>query len=74
MPRGAEILSTQFQGEQLVMWALCEPNAIQHNRLIDIFGTGHPVDDTKRNFIGTAQQPNMPLVWHVFEVVDERII
>ena len=68
MPVSAEILSVQFQGEYLCLWAAVNPSEKKHARVIHIFGTGHPIPDaTKIRFIGTAQQFDGRLVWHVFE-------
>lgn len=70
MPQGAEILTAQFQGETLCLWALVNPERPTNERVIEIFGTGNPVwvdMGVSRKFIATAQQPDTPLVWHVFE-------
>lgn len=70
MPEGAEILSVQFQGCLLCLWALVNAARPTTERVIEIFGTGNPVYcdmGIERKFIATAQQPDLPLVWHVFE-------
>lgn len=70
MPNGAQILTAQCQGEELCLWALVNPKAEKKPRHIEIFGTGHPVPKSMgvdRRYIGTAQQHNGILVWHVFE-------
>lgn len=73
MPRGAQILSAQVQGEQLCLWALVEPTARKEPREIEVIGTGAPAPDCTRCYIGTAQQgtwssPGLILVRHVFEI------
>jgi hypothetical protein len=70
MPEGAEILTAQFQGETLCLWAMVDSEKPKQERVIEIFGTGNPVwvdMGVQRKFIATAQMPTMPLVWHVFE-------
>lgn len=71
MPEGAEILTAQFQGPfNLCLWALVDDAVAMERRLIEVIGTGHDIADAGRRYIATAQQPNMPLVWHVFEGVE----
>lgn len=70
IPFGGECLTVQFQGEALCLWALVNPSNSAEERLIEIFGTGHPIYEdmgVQRNYIGTAQQHGGALVWHVFE-------
>jgi hypothetical protein len=66
MPETSEILSVQFQGEQLVMWAAVCADRPTIKQKIVIAGTGHPTDLRGLRFVGTAQDPTAPLVWHVF--------
>lgn len=78
MPRWAELLSAQFQGENLCVWALVNTEEdVMEDRVFRIFGTGHEIDveieDPERDFnygsfkfLATAQQPTIPLVWHIF--------
>jgi hypothetical protein len=70
MPLGAEILCVQAQREAPTLWALCDPAAPKRTRYFVIYGTGHPVDasDSAANYVGTIQQYDGALVWHVFEV------
>jgi hypothetical protein len=69
MPEETEILTVQLQGETIQLWAvvdLHEP-AKTEMRTFEIHGTGNPISDGMREYIGTFQQP--PFVWHVFERV-----
>lgn len=67
MPQGAVILSAQFQGNDLVVWARVRPDNETEKREFRIFGTGNPCDaHADMDFIATVQQPDAPLVWHVF--------
>lgn len=70
MPDGAEILTAQFQGDELCLWVMVDSEKPKRERVIEIFGTGNPIwvdMGVQRKFIATAQQPDMPLVWHIFE-------
>jgi hypothetical protein len=69
IPEGAQILTAQFQGTQLCVWALvdCDPEIPKQNREIEIIGTGNPIIEAPRRYISTVQQ--VPFVWHVFERV-----
>ena len=67
MPLNAQIMSVQFQYNKLCLWAMVDPDATKHDRTIEIFGTGNPMDSWERIFIGTVQQAGGALVWHVFE-------
>ncbi len=67
LPEGAEILTAQMQGGTLCLWALVSPGSPKQQRTIEIFGTGHPMSDAERRYIGTAQMAGGSLVWHIFE-------
>lgn len=71
MPKGAEILSLQYQGRNLCFWALVDPNAEKENRTFTVHGTGHDIIGSDKKFhIGTVQTGNGCLVWHVFEILE----
>lgn len=65
MPEGAKILTAQLQGNYLNVWAQCDPLALKQRREIEVFGTGHPMDEAQRSYISTVQIG--PIVFHVFE-------
>ncbi len=67
LPEGYEILSVQFQWDQLCLWALVNPSANPILTTIEIIGTGHLMSQAHRQFLGTAQQFGGQLVWHVFQ-------
>lgn len=68
MPYAAKILCVQDQNGVPCLWALCKMDDGTSDRTIDIFGTGHSIMDLfTRTYIGTVQQMNGALVWHVFE-------
>lgn len=78
LPIGAQILCVQMQGKSPQLWAIIDPHAPKEPRVIDIYGTGHPLGDYRLlplpkpkedpgKYIGTFQQYEGQLVWHVFE-------
>ncbi len=71
LPRGAELLSFQCQGEQPCLWALVDPKAEMVKRYFRFVGTGHPIEEPSEvlRFIGTAQMQGGALIWHMFEVI-----
>ena len=71
MPKDADILSVQVQGEQPCIWALVEPGAAIEHRHFRLVGTGHPISENidTLEFIGTFQLRGGILVFHLFEVV-----
>ena len=68
LPLNAEILTVQMQGETLCLWAKVEEvgNTSTEERTIEVFGTGHPMSDDARRYIGTIQI-HVGALWHVFE-------
>ena len=69
MPFGAKILTVQVQQETPCIWALVDPALYTIRREIRIVGTGHELGFTSlAKYLGSFQQLNGSLVWHVFEV------
>ena len=73
LPEGAKILTVQFQGCWLCLWAEVDPTARMEPRGIVIYGTGHPMSEytesvrkPKEIYIGTVQKDEF--VWHVYEI------
>lgn len=67
MPLGAIILSAQFQGDVLCIWARVDTDKPAVNRLIHVYGTGHEMESHIHRYIATAQMLSTGLVFHVFE-------
>lgn len=72
MPRGAEILSAQMQGDKPHLWALVNPSEQEQEiRVILVTGTGHNIVDQNLKFIDTFQMTSKIMgifVFHAFEV------
>ena len=69
MPRNAEILTVQMQYGAPMLWAIVDPDEITEYRSIQVIGTGHPLPDNPRKYIGTFQIDGGRFVLHVFEWV-----
>lgn len=70
MPKDAEILTVQTQGNTPCVWALVNPEAEKEDRNFEVFGTGHkvPVDmGVMREYVDTYQLDGGSLIFHVFE-------
>lgn len=66
MPNGALALALMYQGDQLCLWALVDPEATAVHRRIMICGTGHPLTNADMyTYIGSVVQG--PFVWHAFD-------
>ena len=71
MPKGAEILDVQVQDGIPCIWALVDLGQEKEKRIIVIHGTGHPVQQAEqKKYIGTYQECEGSLIWHVFELVE----
>lgn len=68
LPFGAEILSVKEQNENIVLYALVDPNEEgKTNRMVLIFGTGHEISNIKGfQFIDTVKLQGGALMFHVF--------
>lgn len=70
LPYGSRIISAANQNGILTIWSMVDPSQPTCTRHIEIFGTGHQIDETvSRRFIGTVLID--PFVWHVFERLPE---
>jgi len=68
VPFGAQILTIQAQGEDIVVWYSCNPDRQLQQRAIVLVGTGHDLPDTHTlKYISTVQQGEF--VWHFYEAV-----
>lgn len=73
MPDGCKILSAQRQGEDIYIWAACDEAASKSERHFLTVGTGAPMPEYEVDYISTVQLFDGRLVFHVFEIADERI-
>lgn len=78
MPTGARCLSVQLQEHNgtLCVWAMVEPTLPTVERRFLMAGTGHPLPDIvaagQARHLGTVQLDSGRLIFHVFEVPQER--
>jgi hypothetical protein len=66
IPSGAKILTIQFQGSSLFLWAEVETETNPHGakRILTV-GTGMPLPDGDLRYITTVQ--HIGFVWHIYE-------
>ncbi len=69
MPIEAEVLTIQVQNEILCLWALVNTDANKEVRVFEIFGTGNPVNNENKKYIGSYQLMKGAFVGHVFESI-----
>ena len=80
MPKGAQILTVQIQNEIPCLWVLVNPEAEHQPRAIEIFGTGHDIEEytepevykINRKYIGTYQLRGGAFIAHVFERLSHK--
>lgn len=73
MPKNSEILCVQEQRNEGHLWAIVDENMPLEDRIFEIIGTGHPLEDNSdpeliRSYVGTFQVNGGQFVWHVFEL------
>jgi hypothetical protein len=68
VPQGARVLSAGAQGGDVVVWALCDPDAPKVRRLLAATPTGPPLPRAFHDaaFVATVQMAD-GLVFHVFD-------
>lgn len=66
LPVGAQILSVQVQGGKPVLWALIDIDAPLKECTFFVVGTGNPVKNGEKQFVGTFQMYDGQLVFHLF--------
>jgi hypothetical protein len=71
VPRGCEPLTVQFQEGVLCVWVLADVAADMVNQTVHIHGTNDqtPFNVTGEVHIGSVQEPELPILWHVFWTV-----
>ena len=71
MPKGAEVITVQMQGDVPCIWALVDPAQEMEPRRFRLAGTGHSLPDNINLFgyLGTFQPG--ALVFHLFEILPE---
>jgi hypothetical protein len=68
LPKDADILCVQEQHGEICLWAIVEKDTKEfENKIFYIYGTGHDVPwPALQTYIGTVQQRQGTLVWHIF--------
>lgn len=72
VPVGAKPLAVQLQQDQLCLWCEIDTDNKPGGMAIYIFGTGNQMPRWRAHaYIGTVQQFDGALVWHVYTEVRE---
>lgn len=71
LPVGYRILKLSIQNDNIVFWALINPD----NQKIDVkfylYGTGWDIKNlNKKEYVGTVEAKH-ELIWHIFKEVEE---
>lgn len=69
LPLGAEVLSVETQGSEIVLYALVNPNERATQQIeVRTYATGQVIDVniTDYRFVGTVKMFNGALMYHVF--------
>jgi hypothetical protein len=74
MPRSAELLHVALQHDVPCVWALVNTDAPMTKRKFRLAGTGHPlgVRTYQDVHVGSFFQADGLLVWHLFDLGEER--
>lgn len=69
MPKGARLLHVHEQGGDVCLWAEVDPAAPKVDRVVLVFGTGHPIRHEQIEYVGTAHlvEAGQSLVLHVYD-------
>jgi len=69
LPVGSKVLTVQLQNEeQPMLWAMIDTNeTVMVDHVIEMYGTGHSINELKRKYISTIQLRYGRIVFHIFE-------
>ena len=70
IPKGAQIVAVQVQGNSPCLWAIVDQSEETERRVIRTFGTGHEILPSFLKFgtyLGTYRIASGSLVFHVFD-------
>lgn len=72
IPKSGQILTVQIQMGEPCIWVYIDnTDEMAHEpRTIEVFGTGNPIPDGARRYIGTYQLYRGELIFHVFEKLE----
>jgi hypothetical protein len=67
IPYGAKLLTVQVQRDIPCLWAEIDSEKVSEFRSIEIFGTGHPIPEGNRIYIGSFQLEGGNFIGHCYE-------
>lgn len=69
IPSPADLLTVQIQHGMPQLWAIVDENTKTRPITLLTVGTGNPMPDNYRKYLGTYQLSGGALVFHVFESI-----
>ena len=70
MPKDSEVLCVQMQRGKPCIWVrVVDPGSLPVKKSFAIVGTGNSFNDNEYFYVGSFQQLDGYLVWHLFERV-----
>jgi len=66
MPEDAEIICVQIQHGEICVWVKVNIEAPKEDKVFKMYGTGHEHAFIEGKYVGSVQQMNGQLVWHIF--------
>jgi len=70
VPLGARFLYVNEQYRKINVWAEVDPKQPKGIRILEVFGTGHPIEEAERRYLGSCKLHDGRFVFHVFERFD----
>lgn len=71
MPKASQVLTVQVQHGKPHIWAYIDnTDNSEEPRTIEVFGTGNPIPEGARRYIGSYQLFGGDLIFHVFEKLE----
>jgi len=67
LPINHKILTVQLQNRTPCLWVMVNPEVSMEEIVIEIIGTGNPIEPGEREYISTFQLFEGELVYHVFK-------
>lgn len=69
LPKGAKPLCVKLQNGTLCLWALVDLNEVEKETVtIRCAGTGHPIEEDVKDYLGTEIMYGGSLVFHFFTI------
>jgi len=68
MPLGAKVIHADAQGDELVLWAIVNPNTEVIEKTFEVFYTGEEIFSFEHPYSHISTIQSDGLVYHIFEI------